>query len=60
MVEKIINCLGLTVSMSLKAIETPAEKPLPHKDISSLGRKFICNYRVGVGMLSYLHLSTVP
>ena len=57
-VEKIINHVGLEVSATLKAIYTPAVKPLLHKDESSIVRKFVCNYRAAVSMLSYLQGST--
>ena len=56
--EKVINHIGLIVSTSLEARETPAVKPLLHKDESSLGRKFIWNYRTAVGMLNYLQRLT--
>ena len=55
--EKIINHFGLTVSASLKSIETPAVKPLLRKDESSLGIKCACNYRSAASMLSYIHVS---
>ena len=58
--EKIINHVGLEVYASLKAREKPAGKPLPHKDESSIGRKFVWNYREAVGMLSYLQVLTRP
>ena len=54
LVEKIINCVILEVSTSLKARETPTGKPSLYKDKSSLGRKFVWNYRAAVGMLGYL------
>ena len=60
LVEKIINHVRLTASASLKSIETPAGKPLFHKDESSQSRKCICNYRSAVGILSYLQGSTIP
>ena len=43
---------------SLKARETPAGKPLMHKDKYILGRKCACSYRAAVGMLSCLQGST--
>ena len=54
LVEKIINNVGLIVFMSLKARDTPAGKPLLHKDLSSLGRDSIWNYRAAGDMLSCL------
>ena len=54
LVEKTINHVGLTVSKSLKSRDTPAGKQLLHKYKSSLGRKYVWNYRSAVGMLSYL------
>ena len=59
LVDKIINHVGLTVYASLKARETPYVKPLLHRDESSIGRKFIFNYRAAFDMLSYLQLSTI-
>ena len=53
LVEKIINHVGLEVSVSIKARYTPAGKPLLYKYESSLGINSICNYRSEVGMLSY-------
>ena len=58
LVKKIINHVGLSVSASLKAIETHTGKPLLHKDESSLGRKCVWDYRAAVGMLSYFQGST--
>ena len=60
LVEKIIKHFGLTVSVSLKARETPPVKTLLHKDESSLGSNCIWNYRVAAGMLNYLQGSTRP
>ena len=56
--EKIINHVGLEVSASLKAREKPTGKPIPNKDESIPGRKYVCDYRAEVVMLSYLHGST--
>ena len=56
--EKIINHVVLTVSAGLKARKTLSRKPLLHKDKSSIGTKFICNYRELVGMSIYLQVST--
>ena len=58
LVEKITNNIRLTVSTSLKSIDTPDGKSLLHKEKSSLGRKCVFNYRTVVGMLSYLQGST--
>ena len=58
LVEKIINHVGITVFASIKARETPAEKPLLYKDRSSIGRKCVCNYRAEIGMLIYIQGST--
>ena len=52
--EKIINHVVLTVSLSLKERETPSGKPLLHKDESSLEKRYTCNCGDEVGMLSYL------
>ena len=41
-VDKILNHAGLAVSTSLKSRETPARKPLLHKEESSIGIK--CAY----------------
>ena len=60
MVEKIINHVRPTVSPSIKARETPAGKSSLHKVKSSLGRKFICNYRSLVGMSIYIYGSKQP
>ena len=49
-----INHVGLTVPVDLNSREMPSGKPLLHKDASSLGRKFVCNYMAAVGMLSFL------
>ena len=57
--EKIINHVGLKVSASLKARETPAGKPLLHKDEYSLGSKCVWDYKAAVGILSYIHGSTL-
>ena len=54
LVEKIINHVVLTVSLSLKERETPSGKPLLHKDESSLEKRYTCNCGDEVGMLSYL------
>ena len=56
--EIIINNVGLGVSASFKSRETPTVKPLIHKDKSSLGRKFVQNYRAAVVILCYLQGST--
>ena len=60
LVEKIINRVGITVSTSLKARDTPTGKQLPNKDECSLVSKCVWNYREVVGMLSYLWGSTQP
>ena len=54
LVEKIFNHVGITVSMSLKAIETPDRKLLLHKEKSIIVSKCVCNYRAEVGMLIYI------
>ena len=54
------NHVELTVEGSLKCRDTPAEKPLLHKDEYVLGRNCVCNYRASVGMLSYLQGYTQP
>ena len=54
LVEKIINHVGLEVSVSLKSIDTTAGKPLMHKERYSLGRKCVWNVRAVDGMLIYL------
>ena len=56
--EKIINHIIINVYATIKSRETPAGKPLMHKDESSLGRKFVWNYRAEFGMLIYLQGST--
>ena len=48
------------MSASLKSRETPAGKLIIHKDESSLGIKFVCNYRAVVHMLSYPQVYTQP
>ena len=58
LVDKIINHVGLEVSVNLKSREMSAGKPLHHKYESSLGRKFVWNYRSAVCMFSYLEVST--
>ena len=58
LVEKVINHVGLTVSVSLKLRGNPSGKPLPHKCGYSLGRKCVWNYREVFGMLIYLQGST--
>ena len=58
--EKVINHVVLEVPASLKATETPAGKPLLHKDEYIIGRKCVWNYRAAVGMLSYIQGSTQP
>ena len=58
--EKIINYVGLEVSASIKARETPTGKPPLHKDEYILGRKYVWNYRAELGMLSYFQESTQP
>ena len=60
LVDKIINHVGLTVSTGIKARETPSVKPFLNKEESSLGNKCIWDYRIDVGMLSYLRVSTQP
>ena len=55
---KIIKHVRLTVSVSLKARDTPDGKKFLHKDIYSLGRKCVYNYMEAVGMLSNLQGST--
>ena len=55
-----MNYVRLEVSESLKARDTPAGKPLMHKEESSLVRKCGFNYRSAFGMLSYLQISTRP
>ena len=54
LVEKNINCVGLELSVSLKAIDTTAGKPLLNKDKYSIVIKCACNYRAVVGMLIYI------
>ena len=39
LVGKIINHVGIEMSVSLKARDMPDGKPLPHRDKYSLGRK---------------------
>ena len=56
--DKIINHVVLTFSRGLKVSETPSGKPLMHKDEYNLGRKCIWNYKLVVGIFSYLHGST--
>ena len=41
LLDKIINHVGLTVSVRIKYIEMPAGKPLVHKYKSSLARKCV-------------------
>ena len=60
LLDKIIDHVGIEFSTSIKARETPAGKPLMHKDESSLGINCVYNYRVAVGILSYLQVSTRP
>ena len=54
MMERIINHVGLEVSVSLQSREMLTGKPLLNKEESSLGRKCVWNYRASVGMLSSL------
>ena len=58
--EKIINHVGLTVSASLKTRETTIIKQSLDKNESSIGRKYVWNYRAAVGILGYLQGSTWP
>ena len=58
LVGKIINHVGIEMSVSLKARDITDGKPLLHRDKYSLGRKCLWNYRAAVSMLSYLQGST--
>ena len=58
LVDKRINHVVLTVSASLKSRYTPNGKPFLYKD--KYRRKCVCNYRVLVGMLSYIQGSKKP
>ena len=58
--EKIINRVGITLSMILKSSETPSGKLLLYKEKYILGRECMYNHREEVGMLSYLNGHTLP
>ena len=60
LVGKIVNHVGLTLSVSLKWREIPAGKSFLHKDEYSIGIKCVWNYGSEVVMLSYVQVSTRP
>ena len=57
---KIINHVGLTVSLIIKAREMPSEKPILHRDKSSIVWNYVWNYCAGVIMLSCILRSIEP
>ena len=59
LIKRTIELIGLDERM-MNARDTPAAKPLLHKDLDGLPRKQTWNYRGAVGMLSYLANNTRP
>ena len=60
LIERILKALSLDLEMTDASKPTPAIKPLLHKDLAGLPRKYDWNYRSIVGMLGYLQASTRP
>ena len=60
LIERILKALGLDMDIISAAKPTPVIKPLLHKDLKGLPRKYDWNYRSLVGMLGYLQASTRP
>ena len=60
LIERILKALSLDLEMTDASKPTPAIKPLLHKDLAGLPRKYDWSYRSIVGMLGYLQASTRP
>ena len=60
LIERILQALSLDIEMTAASKPTPVIKPLLHKDLKGLPRKYDWNYRSLVGMLGYLQSSTRP
>jgi hypothetical protein len=60
LIERILKAVDLDKETTNASKPTPVMKPLLHKDLDGLVRKFDWNYRSIVGMLGYLQNSTRP
>ena len=60
LIKRILTAVGLAKDMTNASKPTPVMKPLLHKDLNGLPRKYDWNYRSIVGMLGYLQNSTRP
>ena len=60
LIERILKAVDLDKEMKNGSKPTPVTKPLLHKDLKGLPRKYDWNYRSIVGMLGYLQNSTRP
>ncbi len=60
LIERIIQAVGLDKELSSASKPSPVIKPLLHKDLDGLPRKYEWNYRSLVGMIGYLQGSTRP
>ena len=59
LIQRILKACGIR-GLEVNKRDTPAVKPLLHKDLSGLPRKHSWNYRSAVGMLGYLSGTTRP
>ena len=60
LIERIIDAVGLDKELVSASKPSPVIKPLLHKDLDGMDRRFDWNYRSVVGMLGYLQNSTRP
>ena len=60
LIERILKAVDLDKENIIASKPTPVMKPLLHKDLNGLPRKYNWNYRSIVGMLGYLQNSTRP
>ena len=60
LIERILKAIDLDKEITNASKPTPVMKPLLHKDLEGLQRKYDWNYRSLVGMLGYLQNSTRP
>jgi hypothetical protein len=58
LIDRILSVLNITEEHNSKP--TPAIKPLLHRDLDGVDRKYTWNYRQAVGMLGYLQGSSRP
>ena len=60
LIERFFKLIGLDGDSTVNTRDTPAVKPILHKDLKGLPRKHTWNHRQAIGMLTYLQGTTRP